>query len=114
MPWMPAEERGSFLCLSTPNGSACITPWANPGFWHGVIFYADGHVEYVPPTDHHANQGHMRDLPARLASTATPPFEHSADAAKAFVEWKLDPPAGHRPTARERVNQEPNQAWPRR
>jgi hypothetical protein len=99
------KEVDSFLVLQTPNGTACITTWANPSYWHGVITYADGRVEYVPPTDHFASQRHMEDipnLPDENHNTGAR-FEGGGEAAKAFCEWKLNPPKSRRRTAWARI-----------
>lgn len=101
---MPWKEVDSFWVLQTPNGAACICPWANPGYYHGVITYADGRIEYVPPTDHFASEKHMEDMPKPEEDEETgAPFEESEDAAKAYCEWKLNPPKGRRRTAWQRV-----------
>lgn len=90
--WKDGDGGSEYLV--TPEGFAFVTPWANPSYYHGVVYHLDGRVEIIQHQDHH------RPFEGRK-------YADSLDRAKAVAEALLRLPLpDRRPTAWERLGED--------
>jgi hypothetical protein len=86
--WAKGQTGWYFTC---PEGFAFLTPWANPGFIHGVVYHRCGRVEEILRQDHHT--------PFRGTKYAS-----SLERAQAVAESLLCPNVETRPTSWEKLD----------